>query len=378
MKLKDTNTLCQIAVNMPQHLTVEERSFLVERFHQTRNYEQVLQEFQVRFPGRHVPHKKTISWNVRKFSRTGTVRNIHKERCGRRRTGRSAANINVVRNVLQQNPSVTCRKNPTNIPRATFNRIIKLDIQWHPFRIFMRHELQNADYRRRLQFSAWFINQCRNPRFIYNLVIGDESSFGLNGEVTTNNVRMYAPKGQAPDFYYEKRSDRRKINVWAGLCGNGDVVGPYFFDQNMNGRTYLAMLNNFVLPNLARIYNAVMDSEFTHSIWWAQDGAPPHRAREVRRKIVQIFGNRVIALGHGEAWPARSPDLTPCDFFLWGHIKSKVYTSPPASIAVLRRRIIDAFNELKRNRNMVRSSFNEMLRRAQVCQQNNGGHVEGH
>ena len=24
-------------------------------------------------------------------------------------------------------------------------------------------------------------------------------------------------------------------------------------------------------------------------------------------------------------WPARSPDLNPCDYFLWGHLKSKVY-----------------------------------------------------
>ncbi|GBM20352.1 hypothetical protein AVEN_195900-1 [Araneus ventricosus] len=26
-------------------------------------------------------------------------------------------------------------------------------------------------------------------------------------------------------------------------------------------------------------------------------------------------------------WPLRSPDLTPCDFFLWGHVKDKVYVS---------------------------------------------------
>jgi hypothetical protein len=28
------------------------------------------------------------------------------------------------------------------------------------------------------------------------------------------------------------------------------------------------------------------------------------------------------------AWPARSPDLTPMDFFIWNHIEILIYTSP--------------------------------------------------
>ena len=28
------------------------------------------------------------------------------------------------------------------------------------------------------------------------------------------------------------------------------------------------------------------------------------------------------------AWPPKSPDLTPMDFFLWDQIKALIYTSP--------------------------------------------------
>ncbi|KAG8260666.1 hypothetical protein J6590_091835, partial [Homalodisca vitripennis] len=28
------------------------------------------------------------------------------------------------------------------------------------------------------------------------------------------------------------------------------------------------------------------------------------------------------------SWPPRSPDLTPCDFFLWGYVKEKVFVPP--------------------------------------------------
>jgi len=40
-------------------------------------------------------------------------------------------------------------------------------------------------------------------------------------------------------------------------------------------------------------------------------------------------------------WPPRSCDLTPCDFFLYSHVKDKVYANSPASIQDL----IDEFRE---------------------------------
>jgi hypothetical protein len=38
-------------------------------------------------------------------------------------------------------------------------------------------------------------------------------------------------------------------------------------------------------------------------------------------------------------WPARSPDLTPCDFFLWGFLKAKVYARRPGTIEQLKEAI---------------------------------------
>ena len=31
-------------------------------------------------------------------------------------------------------------------------------------------------------------------------------------------------------------------------------------------------------------------------------------------------------------WPARSPDLSACDFFLWGYLKSQVFKAPAPHI----------------------------------------------
>jgi hypothetical protein len=34
--------------------------------------------------------------------------------------------------------------------------------------------------------------------------------------------------------------------------------------------------------------------------------------------LSNIFGDRIISSG---VWPARSPNLNPCDFFFWGCLK---------------------------------------------------------
>ena len=38
-------------------------------------------------------------------------------------------------------------------------------------------------------------------------------------------------------------------------------------------------------------------------------------------------------------WPPRSPDLTPCDFFLWDYLKAKVYEQRPLTLEALKEAI---------------------------------------
>ena len=40
----------------------------------------------------------------------------------------------------------------------------------------------------------------------------------------------------------------------------------------------------------------------------------------------------VISLRGDTVWPPRLPDLTPCDFFLWGYLKAKVYEQRPQTL----------------------------------------------
>lgn len=357
-------------------LTTEQRVFVVTNFIRTQSVREVQNAFRIRFPNRNPPLRNTILDNVAKYQNTGTSLNRNKGNSGRRRTGRSEGNIAAVRELLEQNPHVSSRRNPIAIPQATFNRITRLDLRWHPYRMHVRHELLENDWPRRLRFSEWFNQRCRKENFLDQLIIGDEAGFEMNGQVNTHNVREYAPKGNPPAFNFDRSHERAKLTVWAGLCGNGVVLGPYLFDGNVDGLAYLRMLNEFAFPVLANNFNNQYWEGMFRGLWWAQDGAPAHRLLEVRHRLNETFRNRVVGLGHNVEWPPRSPDLTPCDFFLWGYLKDKVFSRPPENIEELRQRIIEEFNTLRQRPEIIQRAFRDMHRRTILCVERNGGHVE--
>ena len=165
-----------------------------------------------------------------------------------------------------------------------------------------RHGLKAGDFERSLQFCNWLSGQADDHRFIPSMIIGDEAGFSMNARV---NVREYAPWGQQPYFGYAVPESRERITVWVGLCGNGELIRPVFFDRRVSGPSYLQMLNEEVLPQLLQTFgNHFRDGKF-RSLRWAQYGAPAHRS----------VHDHIVALGRETEWPPRSPDLTPCDYF---------------------------------------------------------------
>ena len=59
-------------------------------------------------------------------------------------------------------------------------------------------------------------------------------------------------------------------------------------------------------------------------------------------------------------WLPRSPDLTLCDYFLWGYLKDKVYRTPPQNIDDLRNKIQQEAEILRGNPVLIRRVLREM------------------
>ena len=79
----------------------------------------------------------------------------------------------------------------------------------------------------------------------------------------------------------------------------------------VNGATYLTLLKRRLWPLLNEL------NEINEMIFM-QDRALPHYATGVREWLDRKFPNRWMGRAGPIRWPARSPDLTPMDFWLWG------------------------------------------------------------
>ncbi|PSN46223.1 hypothetical protein C0J52_11379 [Blattella germanica] len=113
-----------------------------------------------------------------------------------------------------------------------------------------------------------------------------EATFHINGKINKENVRIWG--GENPHFILEVECDSPKLNVFCAVSKR--VYGPFF------------------------------------SRWIGCAG----------------YQDNVFC-----SWPPRSPDLTVCDFFLWGHIKDLVYNPPlPLNQQELQVRITSAIESI--------------------------------
>ena len=77
-----------------------------------------------------------------------------------------------------------------------------------------------------------------------------------------------------------------------------------------------------------------------------QDGSTAYYSISVRQYLDRKLGDNWIQRGGPTAWPPRSPDLTPSDFFLSGQVKGEVSSIPIESLNHLKSRIRQAIRRI--------------------------------
>jgi len=85
-------------------------------------------------------------------------------------------------------------------------------------------------------------------------------------------------------------------------------------------------------------------------MYFQHDRAPPHFSCEVRNFLNYRFPGRWIGRGGPHNWPARSPDLSPMDYCVWGWMKELVYSVKAGTRAALLDRIFDAADRIRNSR----------------------------
>ena len=104
------------------------------------------------------------------------------------------------------------------------------------------------------------------------------------------------------------------------------------------------------------------------------DGAPAHSTADVRNLLDRHFPGRWMGRMGPVVWPPRSPDLSPNDFFLWGYLKTKIYTQQFNTVEELTQKIRTVCDEL--DPIFIRNATQEFRHRLAYCLEVQGGHFE--
>ena len=116
-----------------QQFTPEQRKFMVLSYHLTGSPSQTRQAFVERFPHRRPPDKRTIVRNFRKYQKHATNLNRSKGNSGRPKVASRVlmqfglSRLRTLRPVLVE----------TIFFISSFNRIVKFDLKFHPFRMII-------------------------------------------------------------------------------------------------------------------------------------------------------------------------------------------------------------------------------------------------
>ena len=108
-------------------------------------------------------------------------------------------------------------------------------------------------------------------------------------------------------------------------------------------------------------------------MWFQLDRAPAHSRVLARNTLASTFEEQWIRRYGPRRWPARSPDLTPLEFFLC--VKNEVYASGVHTEDELRQRIECAFDKIKNlaaHGDVLSKVRHRLLRRCNLCIQKQG------
>lgn len=332
---------------------------MVQLYYKTNSYSAASRMFD----GRRRPDPTVVRDTVLRFESTGSVLDI--VRTGRPSEHNEAAFDEAVAKSVKSDPQMSQRQraDALGVSRRKLQDILqRLNI--HPYRPSLLLDLTDAQKARRTAFCGQFLQRTSQiPWFLDNLWFSDECRFSLDRTVNKHNCVFYASTN--PHYSLTISHSRRSVHVWAALSSSG-IIGPIYLDETVNAENYIKMLESQVLPELFR--------RQPHGLFsLQQDGASPHTAAVTQAWLKMSLPGSWIGAGGPMDWPAKSPDLSPLDFFLWGFLKSSVYEDSPQTPEALKAAIQNEIGQISIE--TCKKVCQSVVRRCKECLQSNGEQV---
>lgn len=347
-------------------LTLDEKVYLIQCYGiGERSINMVIALFNEKYPNTAI--NKATAWRlIKRFLTTGSV---HYKKREKKAYDETDAGTLVALNSVDAYPKMSLRNRSvnTNISKTHLQRIYKAN-KIYPYKAKFCHTLEEGDEARRLQFCLSLGELILENRNFHKLIIfSDECTFTTNGVPSSQNCRYWS-RGNPHYVVNSRRQYFGKLNVWCAVSYELGIIGPFVIEGRLNQQTYLQILQRFVdeLPlNIRR------------SHYFQQDGCPAHSTQMITDWLNNQFVERWFGRMSVTSWPARSPDLSIMDFFVWGWVKQIVYQEHiPNDTEILKRRITAAVLSIPIEQ--IQAAFGEFRNRIENCANLGGGLVEAY
>lgn len=352
-------------VNSP--FSNDEAIWIVLQYGALRSLTTVRRKFGTHFQKNHnIPSRMAFKRLVDRFQTTGNT-------SPSRPQGRTAVSEDLVQKVRhlvkpfqenRQSISVPTIAKSLHASTATVWRIMRKKLGWKPYKPHVSVPLTAAHKTGRHEFSKWLLQ--RPEGFEEKVIWTDEKWFVLNAAPNKQNERFWALEN--PKVCVNcKEQGPEKVMCWAAVVDGQVFVHWLTPGSTVTGSTYLRLLKEGLWPQ-------VRHKVQRDGLWFQQDGATVHTTAAVRQWLVEKFDGRVISRLTERPWPARSPDLSPLDYWFWSVALAETRRSPPETLQGLQA-TVERFARSLSPEN-VRRAVRHLRHRAETCVRRNGDTVE--
>lgn len=278
-------------------------------------------------------------------------------------------NIDAVEKLVKQDPRITCRdlQDILGIGSAAVDTILhkhlglrKRCARWVP------HSLTEDQKRVRVEWcmEMMFRFQHGHSKNIWEILTGDETWIYQFDPLTKQQSSVWLfPDESTPVKFRRSRSTGKKM-VAAFFSKSGHIATvPLEGQRTVTSQWYVEQC----LPLVFTAWRQRRPNTGTRGLLLHHDNASAHTAV---RTTEFIASEGVQLLSH----PPYSPDLAPCDFFLFPHVKKQIrgtrYESPDDAVGAFTR-AVEGINE-----NVWIDVFRQWFDRMSKCILAQGGYFE--
>lgn len=310
---------------------------------------------------------RVFEWHKRFASGRTDVEDDPKS--GRPTTSRNEENIQKVKKLVRSDRRLTVRMlaEELGLRRESVRIILTEDLGMKKICAKMVPKLLSDDQKaRRVDLSRDVLEQLEgNPEFLDNVITGDETwVFQYDPETKRQSLQWKTAGSPRPK---KARMSRSRVKVMLIVFfDNKGLVHHEFVPQGqtVNQHFYKEVLSRLI----ARIRRSRRDLWENNRWILHHDNAPAHNALSIRQFLAE---KQITTLEH----PPYSPDLAPCDFWLFPKVKSVLKGSHFEGVEDIQEHVTNTLRAIKKEE--FKGCFEAWKGRIQKCVDFEGEYFEG-